>query len=63
MIQPQPTLEHRAVSGELAQAVTPSQPWRGGKIVMLARDDPPKACLRCGAPAHWRTAPEYNEFE
>ena len=57
------TLAHRAVFGDLVQAVGPSQPWHGGRIVILARNSPLQACLRCGAPAHWRSAPEYDEYE
>ena len=57
------TLEHRAVYGELVQAVSPSQPWHGGKIVILARNNPLRACLRCGGSAYWKAAPEYDEYE
>ena len=56
-------LEHRAVFGELVQAVSPAQPWHGGKIVILARNNPLQVCLRCGRPAHWRAALELGEFE
>ena len=57
------TLEHSAVFGELIQAVSPPQPLHGGRIVILARNNPLQACLRCGGPAHWRVVPEYDEFE
>ena len=57
------TLEHSAVFGDLAQAISPSQPWHGGRIVILARNNPLRACLRCGEPAYWRAAPEYDEYE
>ena len=30
-------LEHVAVFGELVQRPAPSQPWHGGKVVVLAR--------------------------
>ena len=33
------------------------------EIVILARNNPLQACLRCGGPANWRVAPEYDEFE
>ena len=56
-------LEYAAVYGELVQAVAPSQPWHGGRIVVLARNHPLRHCLRCGAPAHWKCAPEYAEYE
>ena len=56
-------LEYSAVFGELVQAVSPAQPWHGGRIVILARNNPRQACLRCGQPAHWKAAPEYDEFE
>ena len=54
-------LEHCAVFGELFQTVSPLQPWHGGKIVILARNNPLQACLRCGSPASWRVAPEYDD--
>ena len=57
------TLEYSAIFGELVQAVSPSQPWHGGKIVILARNNPLQACLRCGGPADWKAAPEYDEDE
>ena len=56
-------LEYSAVFGEPVQAVSPSQPWHGGRIVILARNNPRQACLRCGQPAHWKAAPEYDELE
>ena len=56
-------LEHVAAFGELAQLLTPSQPWHGGRIAILARNSPLQACLRCGGPAHWKAAPEYDEYE
>ena len=43
--------------------VSPAQPRHGGRIVILARNNPLQACLRCGQPAHWKAAPEYDEFE
>ena len=55
--------EYSSIFGELVQAVSPSQPWHGEKIVILARNDPLQACLRCGSPALWRAAPEYDEYE
>ena len=56
-------LEYSAVFGEPVQAVSPSQPWHGGRIVILARNNSRQACRRCGRPAHWKAAPEYDEFE
>ena len=56
-------LEYSAVFGEPVQAVSPAQPWHGGRIVILARNNPRQACLRCGQPAHWKAAPEYDELE
>ena len=56
-------LEYVAVYGELVQAVTPTQPWHGGQIVILARNHPLRACLRCGKPARWKFVPEYGEYE
>ena len=56
-------LEHVAVFGDLVQRVTSAQPWHGGKIVVLARNNSLKSCLRCGDPAHWRAAPKYDEYE
>ena len=51
-------LEHLAVFGELVQKVVPTQPWHGGKIVILARNQSPQRCLHCGRPAHWKLAPQ-----
>ena len=56
-------LKHVAVFGELAQWISPSQSWHGGKIVILSRNHPLRACLRCGLPAHWKLAPELDEYE
>ena len=41
-------LEHVAVFGELVQRPAPSQPWHGGKVVVLARNDPLRGAA--GAP-------------
>ena len=41
------TLEHVAVFGELVQWLASSQPWHGGKIVVVARNDSLRSCLRC----------------
>lgn len=56
-------LEYVAVYGELVQAVAPTQPWHGGRIVILGRNHPLRACLRCGRPAQWKFVPEYGEYE
>ena len=56
-------LEHVAVFGELAQRLAPFQPWHGGKIVILARNDSLRVCLRCRRPAQWKAVPEYDEDE
>ena len=56
-------LEHLAVFGELIQKVAPTQPWHGGKIVILARNQSQRGCLRCGRPAQWKLAPQYDEYE
>ena len=50
-------------SGNRCRRSAQSQPWHGGRIVILARNNPRQACLRCGQPAHWKAAPEYDEFE
>ena len=44
-------LEHVAVFGELVQRPAPSQPWHGGKVVVLARKGSFRASLRCRRPA------------
>ena len=54
-------LEHVAVFGELVQRPAPSQPWHGGRVVVLARNDPLRAGLRCRRPAQWKSVPEYDE--
>ena len=56
-------LEHVAVFEGLAQALNPSQPWNGEKIVVLARNHPLQSCYHCGRPAEWKTAPDRNECE
>ena len=56
-------LEHVAVFGELAQWLVSSQPWHGGKIVILARNDSVRPCLRCRRPAQWKSVPELYEDE
>lgn len=56
-------LEYVAVYGELVQAVAPIQPWHGSRIVILARNHPLRACLRCGRPAQWKLVAEYGEYE
>ena len=38
----------------LAQELGPTQPWHGGKIVVLARNIPLLTCCECGRPARWR---------
>ena len=57
------TLEHVAVFGELVRWLAPWQPWHGGKIVVLARNDSLRPCLRCRRPAQWKSVPEYDEDE
>ena len=56
-------LEYVAVFGELVQLVSPTQPWHGGKIVLLARNQSQQSCLCCGRPAYWKFAPQYDEYE
>ena len=56
-------LQYVALFGELVQKLAPSQLWHGGKIVILARNHPLRACLRCVLPAHWKLAPELDEYE
>ena len=56
-------LEYVAVYGELVQAVAPTQSWHGGRIVILARNHPLRACLRCRRPARWKFVPEYGDYE
>ena len=57
------TLEHVEAFGGLAQALSPLQPWHGGKIVVLARNLSLQSCHRCGRPAHWKVMPEDDEDE
>ena len=56
-------LEYVAVFGELVQLVSPTQPWHGSKIVLLARNQSQQSCLCCGRPAYWKFAPQYDEYE
>ena len=56
-------LEHVAVFGELVQGLAPTQPWHGGKVVILARNHSLRACLRCRRPAQWKSVPDYDEDE
>ena len=56
-------LEHYAVFGDLVQRLVPSQPWHGGKMVILARNHSLRVCLRCRRPASWKLAPERDEYE
>ena len=56
-------LEHVAVFGELVQMVSLTQPWHGGKIVILAQNHPQQGCLRCGEPAHWKIVPQHDDYE
>ena len=56
-------LEHVAVFGELVQWLALSQPWHGGKIVVLARNNSLRPCLRCRRPAQWKAVPECEEDE
>ena len=56
-------LEYVAVYGELVQVVAPTQPWHGGRIVILARNHSLRACLCCGKPARWKFVAEYGEYE
>ena len=32
-----------------------------GKVVVLARNDPLRAGLRCRRPAQWKSVPEYDD--
>ena len=45
------------------QALSPSQPWHGGKIVVLARNHPLQSCCQCGRPAQWRIVSEEDEYD
>ena len=56
-------LEHVAMLGELLQWIAPSQPWHGGKIVILARNDSLRPCLRCRRPARWKAVPGCDDDE
>ena len=56
-------LEHVAVFGELVPGLAPTQPWQGGKVVILARNHSLRACLRCRRPAQWKSLPDYEEDE
>ena len=56
-------LDYVAMFGELVQWLTPSQPWHGGKIVILARNHPQQTCLRCGNPASWKAVADDDEYE
>ena len=56
-------LEHVVTFVELVQRVSPTQPWHGGKIVILAQNHPLHACLRCGGPAYWKIVPQEDEYE
>ena len=56
-------LRHAGEFEGLAQALSPSQPWHRGKIVVLARNHPLQSCCQCGRPAQWRLVPETYEDE
>ena len=47
----------------LAQALGQSQPWHGGKIVVLARNLPLQTCYECGRPARWRLLSDDDEHD
>ena len=47
----------------LAQALSPSQPWHGGKIVVIARNHPLQSFCLCGGPAQWRVVSEDDEYD
>lgn len=51
-------LEHVVTFVELVQRVSPTQPWHGGKIVILAQNHPLHACLRCGGQLTGRSFPK-----
>ena len=56
-------LRHAGEFEGLVQALSPSQPWHGRKIVVLARNHPLQSCRLCGRPAQWRLVPETYEEE
>ena len=62
---PPPSLDLRHVNEfeGLARALSPSQSWHGGKIVVLARNHPLQCCCQCGRAAQWRTVPEEDEYD
>ena len=47
----------------LAQVLGPSQPWHGGKIVVLARNLSLMPCRECRRPAQWRMLSEEDEHD
>ena len=55
-------LRHAGEFEGLVQALGPSQPWHGGKIVVLARNHPLQSCSLCGRPAQWRLVPADDDF-
>ena len=56
-------LRHAGEFEGLVQALGPSQPWHGGKIVVLARNHPLQSCSLCGRPAQWRIVSEEDEYD
>ena len=55
-------LRHAGEFEGLVQALGPSQPWHGGKIVVLARNHPLQSCSLCGRPAQWRLVSADDDF-
>lgn len=56
-------LRHTGEFEGLVQALSPTQPWHGRKIVILARNSPLRSCCMCGRPAQWRLVPDLCEDE
>ena len=56
-------LRHAGEFEGLVQALSPMQPWHGGKIVVLARNHTLQSCRLCGRPAKWRIVPDDGDLE
>ena len=56
-------LRHPGEFEGLVQALSPMQPWHGGKIVVLARNHPLQSCCLCRRPAKWRIVADDDDLE